>query len=250
VPGSFGDMQLMTDVVGGLKAYEHLLDAVRGGKSAFQYAYGIGVFEFLSTRPESVASFTAAMSERTAALAPTVAEGYDFGGAELIIDIGGNQGTMITAILTANPRMKGILFDLAEIIAGVDARLNAAGVAERCDARSGDFFKSVPAGGDYYLLANVLHDWDDDRSEAILRNCVHAMLPHAKVLVIECAIVDDPTKSLPTLISDINMMVQTGGKERTDNEHAELFARVGLQLTRVLPVLPPYAIFEGTLRRS
>jgi len=96
-------------------------------------------------------------------------------------------------------------------------------------------------------MANILHDWDDDRAEMILRNCRRAMPPHAKLLVIERAIVDDPTKSLPTFIADISMMVLTGGKERMDNEYAELFTRVGLRLTSVLPVLAPYAIFEGTL---
>ena len=96
-------------------------------------------------------------------------------------------------------------------------------------------------------MANVLHDWDDEHAEAILRNCVHAMPPHAKALVIERAISEDQDKSLATLISDINMMVQTGGKERTDDEYAGLFARVGLRLTGVRPVRPPYAIFEGAL---
>jgi hypothetical protein len=250
VPGSLRNMTLMTDFVGGLKAYDHLLDAVREGKSAFELAYGIEVFEYLSSNPEAVIAFNAAMAERTAALAPTVASGYDFGGAKLIIDIGGNQGTMVAAILAANPGMKGIVFDLPKIVAGADARLITADVADRCEAREGDFFKTVPGGGDYYVLANVLHDWDDEHAEVILRNCVHAMPPQAKVLVIERAITDNQDKSLPTLISDINMMVQTGGKERTDNEHAELFARVGLRLTGVLPVMAPYAIFEGTLKPS
>ena len=245
VPGSLRNMTLMTDFVGGLRAYDHLLDAVREGKSAFELAYGMEVFEFLSGRPETVAVFNAGMTERTAMLAPTVASSYDFAGAELVIDIGGNQGTMIAAILAANPGMNGIVFDLPEIVAGADARLTAAGVADRCEARAGDFFKTIPAGGDYYLLANVLHDWDDEHAEMILRNCVLAM-PRAKVLVIERAMSDNQDESLPTLISDINMMVQTGGKERTNNEHAELFARVGLRLTDVRPVMAPYTIFEAS----
>lgn len=246
VPGSLRNMTLMTDFVGGLKAYDHLLDAVREGKSAFELAYGIGVFEFLLSQPEAVAAFNAGMAERTAALAPTVAGGYDFGGAKLIIDIGGNQGSMIAPILRAYPRMRGVVFDLPGIVAGAHTRLIAEGVADRCEAQAGDFFKTVPGGGDYYLLANVLHDWDDEHAEAILRNCVHGMPPHAKVLVIERAISDDQGKSLATLISDINMMVQTGGKERTNNEHAELFARVGLRLTDVRPVMAPYTIFEAS----
>jgi hypothetical protein len=247
VPASLHNMTLMTDFVGGLRAYDHLLDAVGSGRSAFELAYGRDVFEFLSNRPDILAIFNAAMAERTTALAPTVASSYDFGAAQLIIDIGGNEGTMVAAILAAHPGMKGVLFDLPKIVAGADAQLIAAGVADRCEVRKGDFFETVPSGGDYYLLANVLHDWSDERAEAILRNCVHAMPAHAKALVIERATSVNYENSVPTLISDINMMVQTGGRERTDDEHAELFARVGLRLTRVLPVMAPYAIFEGTL---
>jgi len=144
VPGFLRAMALMTDAVGGLRPYDHLLDAVREGKPAFEFAHGTGIFEFLSTRPEEAAVFNAAMAERTAAFAPTVASSYDFGGAEVIIDIGGSQGTMIAAILTANPRMKGIVFDLPEVVAGADARLTAAGVADRCETRGVASLKWFP----------------------------------------------------------------------------------------------------------
>jgi hypothetical protein len=99
-------------------------------------------------------------------------------------------------------------------------------------------------------MANVLHDWDDERAEAILRNCRRAMPPHAKVLVIERTIADDHAKSIPTLVTDINMMVLSGGQERTNDEYAKLFARAGFRLTGVLPVLSPYAVFEGTQHPS
>jgi hypothetical protein len=250
VPRSLHNMALLTDALGGLRPYDHLLDAVRAGKPAFEFAHGTGIFEFLSNRAEDAAAFNAAMAERATALAPTVTSSYDFGDAELIIDIGGSQGTMIGAILAANPRTKGIVFDLPEVVAGADARLTAAGVASRCEAQGGSFFEAVPRGGDYYLMANVLHDWGDERVEAILRNCTRAMPPYAKVLVIERVIADDHAKSISTLLADIDMMVLSGGMEQTNNEYAELFARVGLRLTRVLPVLAPYAIFEGTLNPS
>jgi hypothetical protein len=244
VPGSLRDMALLTDSAGGLRPYDHLIDAVREGKAAFEFAHGMGIFEFLANRPYESDAFNAAMAERTTALAPTVAANYGFGNAR-IIDIGGSQGTMLSAILLANPDATGVVFDLPNVIVGAEPRLAAAGVLHRCEMRGGDFFGSVPEGGDYYIMANVLHDWDDERASIILRNCRHAMPKHAKVLVIERAISADLTKSLPTLLADITMMIISGGKERTNNEYVELFAQAGLRLSRTIPVLAPYAIFEA-----
>ena len=116
---------------------------------------------------------------------------------------------------------------------------------DRCEIQEGNFFDSVPGGGDCYLLANIVHDWDDERSVTILRNCQRAMPSHAKILLIERAIFADQVKSLPTLLADISMMVLTGGKERTNDEYAGLLAQAGLELRRTIPVLPPYVIFEG-----
>jgi spermidine synthase len=162
-----------------------------------------------------------------------------------IVDVGGGRGTLLTAVLAVQPHLHGVVFDLPEVVAGAAETLQTAGVADRCTIDSGDFFVAVPVGGDGYLLANVLHDWDDDRSVAILRSCRRAMHEDGRVLIIERMIFSDPEQSIPTLLSDLNMLVLTGGQERTGEEYARLFAGADLRLTGVLPVAYPYGIFEG-----
>jgi hypothetical protein len=155
------------------------------------------------------------------------------------------RGTLLAAILAARTHLHGVVFDLPGVVAGAPETFRAAGVAERCAIDSGDFFVAVPSDGDGYLLANVLHDWDDERSAVILRNCRRAMRADGKVLIVERMIFDDPEKSIPTLLSDLNMLVLTGGQERTEEEYARLFVSAGLRLTGVVPVAHPYGIFEG-----
>jgi hypothetical protein len=162
-----------------------------------------------------------------------------------VVDVGGGRGTLLAAVLASRPDLHGIVFDLPEVVAGAAETLRAAGVAERCAIESGDFFVAVPAGADGYLLANVLHDWDDDRSVAILRNCRRAIQGDGRVLIVERMIFSDPERSLPTLLSDLNMLVLTGGQERTEEEYARLFAGANLRLAGVLPVAYPYGVFEG-----
>ena len=113
---------------------------------------------------------------------------------------------------------------------------------DRCEVISGDFFAGVPDGADRYLLANVLHDWDDDRAVAILAECRKAMAKDGRVLIVERLIPDDPEQALPTLLSDLNMLIVTGGKERTNAEYASLLTRAGLALDRVTPVSFPYGV--------
>ena len=128
--------------------------------------------------------------------------------------VGGGRGTLLAAVLAARTHLHGVVFDLPEGVADAAETLRAAGVADRCAIDSGDFFVAVPAGGDGYLLAIMLHDWDDDRSVEILLICLREMHADGKVLIVERMIFDDPEKSIPTLLSDLNMLVLTGGQER------------------------------------
>jgi hypothetical protein len=248
VQGSVRNWALLYDSLGGLRAFDHILEAVRTGEPAFGSAFGMGVFEFLAGHPEAAVAFDAAMSERTSVFAPTVASAYDFSRMRKIMDVGGGHATLITAILAAHPNLHGVILDLPNVVPGAEAKIKAAGIADRCGVVAGDFFESVPSGADCYIMANVLHDWNDERSIAILRNCRRAMPDGAKVLVVERMIFADPVQSIPTLLSDINMLVITGGMERTDNEYHRLFAEADLGLTRVLPVAFPYGIFEASQR--
>jgi len=246
VAGSLRHWAVVTDDMGELRPFGRILDTVLSGEPGLKLASGEGWIDFLVARPALAASFQAAMSERTAAFAPSLAATYDFPRMHHVVDVGGGRGTLLAAVLTARPDLRGTVFDLPKVVAGSAELLQAAGLADRCVVCGGDFFANVPTGGDGYILANVLHDWDDDRSVAILRNCRQAIHADGKVLVVERMIFDDPTRSIPTLLSDINMLILTGGQERTTDEYTRLFAGAGMRLARVLPLAHPYGIFEGT----
>ena len=245
VSGSLRNWAILTDQLGGLRPFDRILDTVISGEAGLKLAYDSTPFEFLAKHPAAEIGFQAAMSERTAAFAPSVGATYDFSRMHRIVDVGGGRGTLLAAVLAARPHLHGIVFDLPEVVAGAAQTLQAAGVADRCTIEGGDFFVAVPADGDGYLLANVLQDWDDEHSVAILRNCRRAMHGDGKVLVVQRMIFSDPERSIPTLLSDLNMLVLTGGQERTEDEYARLFAGADLRLTGVLSVAYPYGVFEG-----
>jgi hypothetical protein len=139
VPGSLRNWALLTDGLGGLLAFDHILDAVHTGKPAFGSAFGMGVFEFHAGHPEAAVAFNAAMSERTAAFAPTVASNYDFSGMRRVVDIGGGHATLMAAIIAAHPDLCGLVFDLPNVVPGAEAKIKAAGIANRCEVVAGDF---------------------------------------------------------------------------------------------------------------
>src|SRR4029077_19032109 len=166
---------ILTDTVGGLKPFDCIIDSVMTGEAGVKLAYDERWIDFLIKHPAEAVDFQAAMSERTAAFAPSVAATYDFSRMRRIVDVGGGRGTLLAAVLAVQTHLQGVVFDLPEGVAGAADALRSAGVAGRCAVESGDFFVAVPSGADGYLLANVLHDWDDDRSVAILRSCRRAM---------------------------------------------------------------------------
>ncbi len=138
-------------------------------------------FERLHSDAQRAARFDAAMSERTAAFAPSVAAAYDFAGMRVIADIGGGQGTLLAAILRRHEQLRGMVFEVPDVARRAASMLREAGVADRCEIVAGDFFAGVPDGADGYILANVLHDWDDGRAVQILRACRHAMGTRGRV---------------------------------------------------------------------
>jgi hypothetical protein len=244
-PASMRSWAMLAEAAGGVRAFEPIIRTVRTGAPGVDLAYGMGLFDFLASHPEHAASFDAAMSERTAAFAPGVAAGHDFAGLRTVVDVGGGKGTLLAAILRAHGRLRGVLMEAPAVAAAAGPVLEAAGVADRCAVVAGDFFAGVPGGADRYLLANVLHDWDDDRAVTILAECRKAMAREGRVLIVERLIPDDPEQALPTLLSDLNMLVVTGGKERTNAEYGSLLNRAGLTLDRVTPVSFPYGVIEG-----
>ncbi len=244
-PASMRSWSLFFGDAAGLRVFEPIIEIVKTGKPGVGIAYGMGPFEFLAAHPDLAQKFQAAMSERTAAFAPSVAAGYDFSPMRTVADIGGGKGTLLAAILRAHRHLRGILLDRPPGIAAAAEVLGAAGVADRCEIVAGDFFQGVPAGADAYLLANVLHDWNDADSVRILGACRRAMAKDGRVLIIERLIPDNPADASPVLLSDLNMLILTGGQERTNAEYGQLLAKAGLNLAKVQPIAPPYGVIEG-----
>jgi SAM-dependent methyltransferase len=226
-------------------AWEHLLHSVKTGEIAFNHRFGMPMWEFFEKNPENAATFNNAMSHATAGINDGLVASYDFSSIGKIVDVGGGHGGLITAILKTSANMKGILFDTPSVIEGARRNVSAE-LRERCELVAGDFFKSVPDGGDAYLLKWIIHDWDDEQSIAILKNCHRAMAPSGKLLLVEAIV---PPGNEPSLSKwfDLNMLVMTGGRERTEAEYRNLFRAAGLELTRVVPTPSPSSVIEGYL---
>jgi hypothetical protein len=245
VPAGMRSWATFLEALGGVRPFEHILETVRTGTPGFDLALGQKVFEFLAQNPENAAIFDAAMSERTNSFAPSVARGCDFSDARTVVDVGGGQGVLLVEILRSHAHLRGVLFELQTVAARAGALLDALDISDRCEVLAGDFFQHVPDGADRYLLANVIHDWDDGQAIEILSNCRRAMARGGRVLIVERLISDDLSDAVPTLLSDINMLVITGGRERTDAEYGELLAASGLTLAEVNQVAFPYGVIEG-----
>ena len=177
-----------------------------------------------------------------------MAAGYDFPDIRTVVDVGGGRGNLLAAILRGHRHLQGTLFEVPAVAAGARAVLDEAGVTDRCKVIAGDFFHAVPADADCYLLANVLHDWDDIKATEILASCRNSMSERGRVLIIERLIPDNPAEALPVLLSDINMLVLSpGGRERTNTEYRTLMQGAGLRPGVIRPVTFPYCIIEGLL---
>jgi hypothetical protein len=225
-------------------AWSLALHSVRTGEPAFNRLHGTNIFGFLDQNPAAAAVFNAGMTGRAASADVAIAANHDFSGVRTIVDVGGGHGLMLAAILQAWPDMRGTLLDRPAVADGARTRIAAAGLTDRCQVVGGDFFESVPAGADCYVLANVIHDWDDDHAIAILQTCHAAMEPGSRVLIVE-AILPAGNEPHPGKIGDVQMLVITGGQERTELEFRSLLTSSGFTPTRVLPTASPVSIVEG-----
>lgn len=231
------------------RSWGDLLSCLRTGDTAFDRIYGMPFFEYLGNHPDKATTFNAAMSDITRGMAPGIITGYDFSRFGTIVDVGGGEGTLISQILRAEPSLEGILFDLQSGLESATAILDATGVTDRCQIVPGDFFDSVPEGGDAYLVKAVLHDWDDEKAVAILRNCRNAMANDGRVLIIERVVPEWVTPAASEVVMvDLYMLVSPGGRERTEAEYRRLLAEAGFTLSAMTDPLPPIdaCVIEGT----
>jgi O-methyltransferase domain len=227
-------------------AWACLSHAIRTGQPAFPHVHGMASWAYHATHPDADARFQAAMAATTTGTAAAIATSHDFSRYPVIADVGGGRGTLIAEVLRHHASARGVLADLPHVIEQTRPALADAGLLDRCDLHGGDFFTSLPAA-DVYLLKSVLHDWDDDEAEQILASCRRASRPASKLLIIERILPDKVTPAdLEALLTDLNMLVLLGGKERTRTEFTELLGRAGYRLGQITPTPTEFSIIEAT----
>ena len=225
-------------------AWGNLMHSVKTGEIAFDNHFGVDIWKYFQQHPEDAAVFNDSMSGMTAVVNEKITSLYDFSRFNKIVDVGGGHGGLITSILRANPQAFGVLFDAEQVIAGARAKIEAAGLADRCATIAGDFFEAVPAGGDAYIMKWIIHDWDDERAIRILRNCRNQMPHNGRVIIVD-AVVPEGDEPDFSKFFDVNMLVMTGGKERTATEFDQLLAAAGFRFLRVIPTDLPTSIVEA-----
>jgi ubiquinone/menaquinone biosynthesis C-methylase UbiE len=225
-------------------SWGQLLYSVKTGKPAFDHLYGKPVFDWLSEHPEQAKIFDAAMTGFHGEETQKIIDAYDFGGFKTVVDVGGGNGSVLTAVLSRYPGVRGILYDLPGVIDRARGSLAKAGLAERCQAVAGSFFEKIVPGGDCYLMRHIIHDWTDEQSFTILKNVRKVIPSEGRLLIIEMVIPPGNEEHFGKLL-DLNMLVIPGGQERTEARYRALLKQAGFALELIVPTKAEVSIVEG-----
>ena len=233
-------------------AWGHLVDCVRTGQMAWGFregpaSRGTDPFDTMAQDPAMAAVFHQAMVELTGGVAPGIVGAVDFSGARRVVDVGGGHGALLSAILEAHPGMEGAVFDLEHARQGALELFAARGLGARASYVVGSVFEAPPPAADVFVIKSVIHDWDDERSLKILARCREAMDGGARLLLVESPAPTAPGNPLQEwflTFSDLNMLVNTGGRERTEAEYRELLAGAGLRVIAVRETTSFFRVFE------
>ncbi len=225
-------------------SWEEILYSLETGKTGFEKACGMPLFEYLAQHPEEAAHFSEAMVGFHGSEPPAVAAAYDFSGINTVVDVGGATGNMLAAILSEHAGPRGVLFDRPHVVSDAPALLEARGVEERVTIVAGDFFETVPAGGDAYILSHIIHDWNENQCLTILGHCRKVIKPDGRLLIVETVL---PTGDTPHQgkVQDMVMLVIPGGQERTEAEYVSLLGKAGFRLSRVVPTTSVVSVVEA-----
>lgn len=236
-PSGLRSLALMQTTSHNLDAWGHLDDAVRTGEGVYEQVHGRSLWEHLAQHPEEEAIFNAAMARRGGQQVEALLAAHDFDGVGLLVDVGGGRGSLVSALLDQQPGLRAVVADRPEVARAATEALAAAGLGDRGHGVPTDFFASVPAGGDVYVLSHVLHDWDDRAATAILRNVRAAMSDSARLLLVE-TVLDAPRPAAvqPDVhLLDLHMLVMFGARERTQAEYDALLAAAGFAASELRP---------------
>ena len=225
-------------------AWTHLLHSVRTGLPAFEQVHGQKFFDYLGANADAERIYGEWRTRQTELQIPAIVDAYDFSRFRSVVDVGGGHGRLLAAILKANPRMRGTLFDRPEVVDAA-GELERSGVADRAEKVGGDFFEALPKGRELYVLKTVVHHWDDGHVVTILEKCREAMADGARLVVIE-SVVPGPNQAHASKLADLNMLVLShGGRERTAGEYRTLVERAGLTFMTIVPTRSPLSLIEA-----
>ena len=216
------------------QAWGNLLHTVKTGDIAFDSHFGMNIWEYFEQHPQNAQTFNRYMANSSAMMNEAVSKTDVFADSRRVVDVGGGLGGMITAVLKANPQLEGTLFDAPSVVEKSKDFIAEKGLSERCQTVGGDFFESVPAGGDTYTMRWIIHDWEDAKSIRILKN-IRSVMPENGKLVLAEAVVPANGQPQYSKFFDLIMLTMTGGRERTASEYAALLEKGGFKLKRIVP---------------
>jgi O-methyltransferase domain len=200
-------------------------------------------------RKAQIAEFAGPLHQRQlspADISTAIARAYDFSDADCVVDVGGGAGHLMSALLQAHTHLHGVVLERVPTLALAWREMKHAGLAQRCECTPGNFFDAVPGGGDIYILKNVLCDWNDSASVAILRRCRSAMAPHAKLLIAERLLNFAPGDGNQSETSfDIHVSIAAGEHLRTGREYLALLNEAGFGPTRTFATASPLSLIEA-----
>ncbi|PIB80140.1 hydroxyneurosporene methyltransferase [Mycobacterium celatum] len=221
-----------------------LADSVRTGQAVVPVLHGTGSFDYFAEHPEHAELFNRTMTSISQLTDAAVVAGYDFGRYPTIVDVGGGQGPLLAAILTAAPASRGVLYDLPSVVEAAPNLLCRHNVADRVQIATGSFFDAIPAGGDAYVLKNIVHDWPDEKAVQILRNVRAAAGPRATVLLVEM-VIPGHDREFAGKWADLEMLLNLAARERTAAQYRDLLSQAGFRMTRVVQTASPLSVVEA-----
>ena len=243
-PGSLRAYAIMNGERWVWQSWGDIEHSVRTGQPAFEHVFGASLFDYYTAHPEAGRVSADALNSLSAADNAALVAAYEFPESGTVIDVGGGQGTLLAAIMVANPGLQGILFERPPVLEVARSRLAAAGVGARCELVGGDFFAGVPGGGDFYLMKKVIHDWSDEAARSILTCCRAAMPTTARLLIAEHIMQEGNQPSAAKWL-DLLMLVYAGGRERTEAEYRDILAATGFAINRIMPTTAAVRIIEA-----
>lgn len=221
-----------------------IVETVKNGLPGVKNVFGMGLFEYLEAHPEEGALFNRGMTDMSTDDAPAVVGAYDFSGFGHIVDVAGGVGLLLGGILESAPTLRGTLFDVPTVIEQARSDGHLKSFEGRCELTSGSFFDGLPPGADAYIMKHIIHDWSDEHATTILKNCRSVLAPKGKLLVVD-RVLGPPNEPDPKKVFDLGMMLEPGGRERTEAEFHGLFAASGFRVTKIVPTAGPLSIIEG-----